>query len=126
MQVRRKKMPSYKTPPVFSGSFDTFTVEVELWSIACGLQPDKKGPAFALSLSGAARSLAIGLGTEELKKETSIAEILKAIKPLYEQDSVDLKYRALSKLEKLKRSAGQEITSFIQEFDNCVREIDRR
>ena len=116
-------MVGYKQPPAFSGNFETWEVEVKLWAVACGVDTNKQGAALALSLpvNSTARQLALNVGQEELVKETGVEEIIKVLKPIYQADSVDQRFRSLMQIQRLTRLENEDINHFISKFEDAMR-----
>ena len=120
-------MPSvnYNCLPEYNGSWSTYEAEVKLWTLATKLEEQKRGPAIILSLplKSAARTLASSLDAAEIVKDTGVQLVLDTIKPLYEADSVDLKYRAMVKLERLKREESADIMKYILDFEAAFMDV---
>ena len=120
------KVRNFKEVPSFEGNYAQFEREVNLWSTVSKLRDEEKGAALALSLKGTARQIATNLPTADLNAATGLANVLAAVKTLFEKDSMDSKYKALKEVEQYVRKPEENVMDFIVEFElryNKARDI---
>ena len=111
------KTKSYKEVPTFEGNYQQFEREVKLWSGVTTLKKAEQGAALALSLTGAARTIATNLPEADITGEDGLTKVLAAIKGLYARDTIDAQFTAMTEFEAVERDPDQKVGDYLLDFD---------
>ena len=73
--MKKTSKKSFKEVPSFNGNYSQFEREVKLWSSVSSLKNTEQGAALALSLVGAARTIATNLPEEDIKAADGLTKV---------------------------------------------------
>ena len=93
-----------KSPPSLSNSksYSDWLKLIEIWRKFTSLEPEKQGPAIALSLEGEAQDAILKLKINDITDKDGVDKVIERLNSLYKKDEVTEKYNALESFETYK------------------------
>ena len=112
-------------PPKLDESVDyeNWKKQVAMWQVCCKYEKIQQGSALALSLQGNAREAVLELSMDDLCKDTGVQLILTTLDGLFLKDVNQRMYVSMKTFEQHKRSKGQSLDDFINEFERKLNKI---
>ena len=99
--------------------------EVEIWQALTDLPATKQGPSIFFSLQGKAKTAALELDIDDIKKEDGVMTILTKLDKLYLQETSQSEYIAYHEFETFKRPRSMPIKEYLIKFDSLYNKIKK-
>ena len=116
-------------PPVFSPEEDddylAWRNDIEVWKLLTSTSADKLGLGVYLALKGQARDVVRNIKPEELNKADGYKKIIDELDKVYMKDNTTQAFCAFKEFYEFKRSAGQNFSEFIVEYDQRYHKIEK-
>ena len=116
-------------PPVFSPEEDddylAWRNDIEVWKLLTSTSADKLGLSVYLALKGQARDVVRNIKPEELNKAEGYNTIIEELDKVYMKDNTTQAFCAFKEFYEFKRSAGQNFSEFIVEYDQRYHKIEK-
>ena len=116
-------------PPVFSPEEDddylAWRNDIEVWKLLTNTSADKLGLGVYLALKGQARDVVRNIKPEELNKADGYKKIIDELDKVYMKDNTTQAFCAFKEFYEFKRSAGQNFSEFIVEYDQRYHKIEK-
>ena len=112
-------------PPEFSedGNWIDYKKELKIWQALTELPPSKQGPSVFFSFKGKAKTAALELDIEDIKKDDGVDTILKRLDKLYLQETSQSAYLAYHEFETFKRPRTMPIKEYLIKYDSLYNKI---
>ena len=110
---------TFKNLPIFGlgVSYEIWKKELEIWRRMMDVDEKKWALAVTLSLHGQARAEAVEIDVEKLRDQNGMQTLIGELDKIFLRDSVDVAYENYTKFDKYHREEGQDMSSFIIEFE---------
>ncbi|CAC5412170.1 unnamed protein product [Mytilus coruscus] len=113
-----KNLPSRTT----GKSYQQWKNEVKMWQSVTELDK-KRGLAFALSLQGKPREVALEITPEDLNVDEGVGKLIAELDKLFEKDKIDQAYAAYKAFDKFHRESSSKMCEHIfeleQKYNKC-------
>lgn len=112
-------MSNHKNPPSFKkgDNYENWKKTLGIWQLVTSLEKSKQGPAIFLSLDSEAQEAILELPQDQIACSEGVKNILTKLDNLYKKDKTQSAFEALEDFEGLKRTEGQSIKDFCNQFD---------
>ena len=116
-------------PPVFSPEEDddylAWRNDIEVWKLLTETKAEKLGLSVYLALKGQARDVVRNIQPKDLNTVDGYEKIMEELDKVYMKDNTTQAFCAFKDFYEFKRSAGQNFSDFIVEYDQRYHKIEK-
>ena len=119
--------------PVFSGEkkFEQYMLEVEAWSVVCGIAKEDQAVHLALALpandlTGVKEKLFHDIPLVELHVANGLEKFREFMNSLFKKDDLTMVYERYTQFEQFKREPNQTIEQYILQFDQLYKRAEKK